>query len=552
MSGHAARLLIAGGVVTAAVAVGAVVLLADDAPPAITATLRVLEHPVEVVVAGTPIAATEGRRLEAGDTVRTGPGGRAAIEYSDGSITRLDHEAEFTVVALGSADGPRVIEGTQVSGNSYHRVSDIYETGSRFAVVTPTATISVQGTVYAVFVGPDGATAVVVIEGSVAVVGSGMTIAVSAGFMVSIGADGSVVGPVAIPADFGGREWIWFNQCELEAMLDCPGAWPPMPALDHLVITPATAEVVAGDSVSFAVTAVAADGAVLGDVSADVVVSGPGCTGSVCSPQLAGSHLVVAEYLGRTATATLSVVPGPLSALLVLPRVGAVVAGGTQTFDVEGYDSYGNALGPIDAVLSIDSGSCATSACSATAVGDHTVIAASGGLTATAVLMVMPGPLTRMTLTPESASVIAGTSQAYAVAGFDAFDNPRDPVSPIVTVDGDVCPEGVCLHTVAGGHEVVAVSGDVTVSASLLVVPGPLYAIVIYPRTVTVAYGQPVQYTATGYDAFGNSRGPVMAIYGITQGGSCQASSCMAFGPGTYTVTGYFNQESSSATLVAY
>src|SRR3990170_1825609 len=199
MSGHAARLWIAVGVVTAAVAVGASVLLADDAPPVITATLRVLDQPVEVVVAGDPVPATDGRNLEAGDTVRTGPGGRAAIEYSDGSVTRLDHDTEFTVVTLGPDAGPRVIESVQVSGNSYHRVAGVYETGSRFDVATP-----------------------------------GATVAVAAGFMVIIGADGSVTGPVPIPEDFGDREWIWFNQCDLDGEDDCPGSWPPTPGFDHL------------------------------------------------------------------------------------------------------------------------------------------------------------------------------------------------------------------------------------------------------------------------------------------------------------------------------
>ena len=553
MSGHAARLWIAGGVVTAAVAVVAVVLLADDAPPVITATLRVLDLPVEVVVAGDPVPATDGRNLEAGDTVRTGPGGRAAIEYSDGSVTRLDHDTEFTVVTLGPAAGPRVIESVQVSGNSYHRVAGVYETGSRFDVSTPTATVSVQGTVYAVFVGPDGSITVAVIEGSVGVDASGTTVSVAAGFMVVIGADGSVIGPVPIPEDFGDREWIWFNQCDLDGEDDCPGSWPPTPGFDHLVITPASAEIVAGDAVAFTVTAVAANGAELGDVSAQAVIGGPACAGSVCAPEVAGSHTVTAGYAGSSVAATITVTPGPLAALVVLPRVAAVSAGGSQTFEVEGFDSFGNALGPVDAAWAIAGGSCVGSSCSATVAGDHIVTATTGELAATAVLMVMPGPLAGMTLTPETATVTAGTTQAYAVEGFDAFDNPRDPVAAVITVDGDPCPDGVCRRTLAGSHEVVAVSGTVTASAVLTVYPGPLYAIVIYPRTITVEYPWSVEYTAIGYDRYGNSRGPVAATYEITgsQGGWCEGSWCYPYASGSYTVTGYFGGKSSSATLLA-
>src|SRR5262245_7201775 len=103
---------------------------------------------------------TEGESLHEGDTVRTGLDGRASIEYFDGSETRLDHGTTFTVVTLETLDNDersKVIRAEQRDGSSYNRVAELTDSESRFEVDTPTATASVQGTVYALIVN-DGAT----------------------------------------------------------------------------------------------------------------------------------------------------------------------------------------------------------------------------------------------------------------------------------------------------------------------------------------------------------------------------------------------------------
>ena len=84
--------------------------------------------------------------------MRTGPDGRASVEYFDGSLTRLDFDTSFTLVTLeelGDAPASRVIESSQAQGNSYHRVTELSDARSRFEIQTPTATASVipaQGT----------------------------------------------------------------------------------------------------------------------------------------------------------------------------------------------------------------------------------------------------------------------------------------------------------------------------------------------------------------------------------------------------------------------
>ena len=180
-----------------------------------TASLRVLAGTVEVQPASGDFAAgVDGQELGEGFTVRTGSDGRAVIEYFDGSVTRMDHDTTFTINVLEILDNEaqsKVIEGGQTAGGTYNRVVDLTDSQSRFDVVTPTAVASAQGTVFAVFVNPDGSTTVAVVEGSVDVNGTEVPI----GFMVTVDADGTVGEVVPIPDDLIDDDWIQYN-CELD------------------------------------------------------------------------------------------------------------------------------------------------------------------------------------------------------------------------------------------------------------------------------------------------------------------------------------------------
>ena len=71
----------------------------------VTASLRVLGGTVEVQPPSADFTGgVDGQPLNAGFTIRTGADGRAAIEYFDGSITRLDENTTFTIVTLQILD----------------------------------------------------------------------------------------------------------------------------------------------------------------------------------------------------------------------------------------------------------------------------------------------------------------------------------------------------------------------------------------------------------------------------------------------------------------
>jgi len=181
------------------------------------ATLRILDGIVEVRHGGgTSQPAIDGESLRAGDVVETGTDGRASIEYFDGSLTRLDHGTMLELGSLETLDDEvdsRLIELSQIEGNSYNRVVEIDDPASRFAIRTPSATASVEGTVYVVMVNEDGSTTIATLEGLVSASSTTGAVDVPAGKMVVVAGGGALGSLVDIPDGLLNGDWISFNRC---------------------------------------------------------------------------------------------------------------------------------------------------------------------------------------------------------------------------------------------------------------------------------------------------------------------------------------------------
>src|SRR5688500_2739220 len=93
--------------------------------------------------------AKDGAALHEGDTVRTSDTGRATVEYTDKSSTRLDVNSEFTIVELTDDQGTRHTTGKLSVGRAWNRVEDLTESEA-FETEGAGATAAVDGTAYAV------------------------------------------------------------------------------------------------------------------------------------------------------------------------------------------------------------------------------------------------------------------------------------------------------------------------------------------------------------------------------------------------------------------
>ncbi|MCA1693947.1 MAG: hypothetical protein LC749_04000, partial [Actinobacteria bacterium] len=153
----------------------------------------------------------------------------------------------------------------------------------------------------------------------------------------------------------------------------------------------------------------------------DTVAGGPTIT--VTNPNL------------TTARQTETVTVGPLDHITVSPSSSTITSGGSQTYTAAGFDIYGNSSDVTSATtFSIGpNGSCSGATCTATAAGAHTVTATSGGKTATATLMVNAGTLDHITISPSTATIAAGSTQAYTAQGFDVNNNSLGNVTGSTT-----------------------------------------------------------------------------------------------------------------------
>ena len=195
------------------------ILTAGPAQSRQFATFHLQEGSVEIQRAGEGAfaEAAEGQTLREGDVVRTGPDGRAEIEYFDGSITRLDFNTTFTIVALtdDAEGGGTVIEADQASGGTFSRVVELTGSQSRFETSTPNAVASVRGTDYFVLINDDATQIVGVIEGLVDVRGTeGGDVSLAALKGVNVSTSGALGAPFDLPPELLNSDFLRWNLCE--------------------------------------------------------------------------------------------------------------------------------------------------------------------------------------------------------------------------------------------------------------------------------------------------------------------------------------------------
>jgi hypothetical protein len=133
-------------------AMGAVALMGVAAGAASSdtslASLKITADNVSVKPKGKAYAdAKDGMALKQGDTIKTDANGRATIEYTDGSLTRLAGSTVFTLSKLTDERGGRQTQGTLSVGETWNRAAKVSETGS-FEVKAGGTTAAVEGTAF--------------------------------------------------------------------------------------------------------------------------------------------------------------------------------------------------------------------------------------------------------------------------------------------------------------------------------------------------------------------------------------------------------------------
>jgi hypothetical protein len=180
-------------------------------------------------------------------------------------------------------------------------------------------------------------------------------------------------------------------------------------AVDHVTLTPATATIVASGSQVYAVEGFDQYGNDIGSMasSTNLSVSGYSCSNMTCQAYVAGNLTVTAISGGKTATANLTVTPGPIARLAVSPSSAILPVQTSQVFTATGTDAYSNAVNVSGAnwslasrtpgTLSPATGSTTTFKASGYFTGTGGVTATIGGISASAAITVIPATPANLT-----------------------------------------------------------------------------------------------------------------------------------------------------------
>src|SRR5262245_63824380 len=151
------------GVLFALALVSSVAVAAEPAGPKPLGKVASVQNQVESksATAGDWAPSTVHQPLNALDRLRTGPGSRAAILYSDQTLQRINEKSEVEVLPPGSGN-PGVLR--VISGTHYFTT----RTPKEFSrIETPSVTAAIRGTEFVVDVAEGGTTTITMLEGVV-------------------------------------------------------------------------------------------------------------------------------------------------------------------------------------------------------------------------------------------------------------------------------------------------------------------------------------------------------------------------------------------------
>ncbi len=203
--------------------------------------------------------------------------------------------------------------------------------------------------------------------------------------------------------------------------------------LDYLALTPVTATVVAGGTQVYAVEGFDQYGNDRGSLvsSTFLSVTGGTCSGMSCMGMTAGNQTVAASSGGKTATAVLTVIPGPLARINVTPSTTSLVVGGTAAFSVTGTDVYNNPVGvgsvawsvlPIGlGTLSSTTGTSVTFKANPLQSASGTIVAADGSLSSSAGISVMPDAPTKLVTVARGNAVVLNWNAAAGAKTYNVY-----------------------------------------------------------------------------------------------------------------------------------
>lgn len=331
-----------------------------------------------------------------------------------------------------------------------------------------------------------------------------------------------------------------------------------------IAISPTTATIVAGSKQSYTSKAMDQCGNIWDVTSLSTWSISNGAGGSWSSntytSAVAGTWTVTGSYSNLYSSASLSVTPASAISIAINPKTGTITAGSLQTFTVSASDNYGNTWSVTSStVWSISSGAggfWSQNTYTSHKSGIWTVTGIWGTLSASASLNVTHASASSISLTPISATISAGTSQAFTATATDSYSNTWDVSNStswsISSGAGGSWSNNSYISAEAGIWTVTGIYGSVSNTATLTVGYCLTFKILISPTTSTLTAGSSEAFTAVASDIYGN-------VWNVTSsttwsidngaGGSWLNNAYTSSTSGVWIVTGTYKGISGTGTI---
>jgi hypothetical protein len=265
------------------------------------------------------------------------------------------------------------------------------------------------------------------------------------------------------------------------------------------------------------------------------------------APLSAGTTVLNVTAGSMSQTVTVDVVHGNAVDLAIAPDELVLQVDEAHTFSVAAWDAFGNEILDItpDWSSTIGSVSPAGEFSAGTVAGSGTVTAAWGSLSAVADVMVLPGPMYDIVVTPSDLAAVVGDVTVLSAVAHDEYGNElSDAVYDWSTDIGSVIALSDSSEAVfsagmtVGSGTITVSSGSLLASVAVEVAPGALASIAMTPAMVTLSVSDTQQFVVVCRDMFGNEIPDEMCAFSVTGG------------MGTVTAGGMFTAESAGSGTV--
>jgi uncharacterized protein YjdB len=291
---------------------------------------------------------------------------------------------------------------------------------------------------------------------------------------------------------------------------------PDSSEVGRVEFTVSTLQAVVGDSRTLSARVIAVDGSTLSDRRLYWATQDPGIAtvsqSGVVTAIAPGNTQVAVSTGGKSAVVPVTVTPRPVTQVRIVPSTANVQVGRTVTLRAD----------PVDATGSVVAGRTVLWASTATAIatvtstgvitgisaGATTVSATVDGVIGAASVTVTPIPVTAVTVSPGSGSLIVGQTiqlgAATTAAGGQTLTGRVVTWSSSANSVASVSSTGLVTAISPGPATVTATSEGVSGTSTITVTAIPVASIRVTPDPVTVAAGQVVQLVAQALDGDGN------------------------------------------------